>query len=139
MLISQLPFSKSGSNQTLEKPILVASLLFQSGLAAVGQLFNIGSSTGPFLGATGLFAALGIDTLLARNRRASYAEHRSKENGGDGTNKAAKKRIPNSTVQSDVSLWTYAIAMLIPLTTGIQLLATSLVVFVPLVWFATLY
>ncbi|KAI9572020.1 hypothetical protein HD554DRAFT_2016273 [Boletus coccyginus] len=106
VLISQMPFSKTGSDQTLEKPILAALLLLQSGLAAIGQLFNIGSSAAPFLGATGMFAALGVDVLVTRSQRTSGAKH--------------------------VSLWTYAIAMVIPLTTGMQLLAATLVVFVPL-------
>ncbi|KAH0836908.1 hypothetical protein J3R83DRAFT_8723 [Lanmaoa asiatica] len=128
-LISQLPFSKTGSSQTLEKPMLAASLLFQSGLAAVGQLFNIGSSAAPFLGATGMFMALGVDALLAQRRRISDAKRRSKENGADHT---TEKRVLDGMAQSDVSLWTYAIAMVIPLTTGIQLLAVTLVVFVPL-------
>ncbi|KAF8141333.1 hypothetical protein EV363DRAFT_1391803 [Boletus edulis] len=116
-LISQLPFSKAGSNQTLEKPMLAALLLFQSGLAAVGQLFNIGSSVAPFLGATGMFVAFGT------------ANHASKENGAD---KATEKRALDGTTQSDVSLWTYAVAMVIPLTTGTQLLSALLIVFVPL-------
>lgn len=124
-----MPFSKTGSDQTLEKPIMAALLLFQSGLAAVGQLFNIGSSAAPFLGAMGMFAALGVDTLLARNRQIPLTRG-PKENG---THKETDKRVLDSTVQSDVSLWTYAIAMLIPFTTGIQLLSATLVVFVPLV------
>ncbi|KAG6381856.1 hypothetical protein JVT61DRAFT_470 [Boletus reticuloceps] len=129
-LISQLPFSKAGSNnQTLEKPMLAALLLFQSGLAAVGQLFNIGSSVAPFLGATGMFVALGVDALLAQSRRTSDANHASKENGAD---KATEKRALDGTTQSDVSLWIYAVAMVIPLITGTQLLSALLVVFVPL-------
>lgn len=115
--------------------MLAALLLLQSGLAAVAQLFNIGSSAAPFLGAAGMFAALGVDALLARNRRISAAKHRSKENGA---HKATEKRVLDSTAQSDVSLWTYAVAMVIPLTTGIQLLSATLVVFVPLVWFYSL-
>lgn len=111
--------------------MLAALLLFQSGLAAVGQLFNIGTSAAPFLGATGMFVALGIDALLTRSRRTSDAKRRSKENG---TVKASEKRVLAGTGQTDVSLWTYAIAMVIPLTTGVQLLAATLVVFVPLVW-----
>lgn len=122
-----MPFSKTDSDQTLKKPILAALLLFQSGLAAIGQLFDIGSSAAPFLGATGMFAALGVDALVTRSRRTSGAKHRTKEN------KATEKRVLGGTVQSDVSLWTYAIAMVIPLTTGMQLLAATLVVFVPLV------
>ena len=110
--------------------MLAALLLLQSGLAAVGQLFNIGSSVAPFLGATSMFAALGVDALLTRSRRTSEAKHRSKENG---TDTASEKRVLAGTAQSDISLWTYAIAMVIPLIAGVQLLAATLVVFVPLV------
>ncbi|KAF9233723.1 hypothetical protein BU15DRAFT_53545 [Melanogaster broomeanus] len=91
-----------GSTHTLEKPTFVALLLLQSTLAAVAQLFNIGSGAAPFLGAVSAFAALGVDAVLA------YAE------------------------DNEVSLWTYAIAMILPLTTGVQLFAATLVVFVPL-------
>ncbi|KAG8221188.1 hypothetical protein J3R82DRAFT_2753 [Butyriboletus roseoflavus] len=128
-LITQLPFSKTGSNQTLEKPLLAALLLFQSGLATVGQLFNIGSSAALFLGATSMFAALGVDALLARRRRILAAQRGPKENHAHQT---TEKRMLDGTVETDVSLWTYAIAMLIPLTTGVQLLSATLVVFVPL-------
>ena len=102
----------------------------------MGQLFNIGSSAAPFLGAAGMFVALGVDTLLARNRRASAAKHNSKQNGTDNAN---KKQVHDGTAQSDVSLWTYAIAMVVPLTTGMELLSATLVVFVPLVCFSLLH
>lgn len=101
----------------------------------MGQLFNIGSSAAPFFGATGMFAALGVDALVTRSQRISSAKRRSKENDAD---KATEKRVLGGTAQSDVSLWTYAIAMVIPLTMGMQLLATTLVVFVPLVWLYSL-
>ncbi|KAG9308049.1 hypothetical protein JVU11DRAFT_12616 [Chiua virens] len=130
-LITQVLFSRTGSDQTLEKPILAALLLFQSGLAAVGQLFNVGSSAAPFLGATGMLAALGVDALLARSRGISHANGEAKVNGND-IDKTAKKRMLSTSTYSDVSLWAYAIAMVIPLTTGPQLLAATLVVFVPL-------
>ena len=118
--------------------MLGALLLFQSGLAAVGQLFNIGSSAALFLGATGLFVALGLDVFLARNPHITEVKHKSKENGANGIEKVTGKWVLDGPTQPDVSLWTYAIAMLIPLTTGMQLLSATLVVFVPLVWFHTL-
>ena len=136
VLISQLPFSKTRSSPTLEKPMMAALLLFQSGLAALGQLLNIGSSAAPFLGAIGMFAALSVDAILVRNRRAPGVKHRFRENGSD---KATEKLAFDATAQSDVSLWTYAIAMVIPLTTGAQLLSATLVVFVPLVWVSSLH
>lgn len=81
-----------------------------------------------------MFVALGIDTMFAWNRRISYEKRPSKENGEHDTNKVTKKRL-DGAVWSAVSLWIYAIAMVIPLTTGIQLLSATLVVFVPLVRF----
>lgn len=99
----------------------------------MAQLFNVGSSAALFLGATGMFAALGVDALVAWTRQTPATQRAPKENGTHKT--TTEKRVLDGTTQSDVSLWIYAIAMVIPLATGMQLLSSTLVVFVPLVWF----
>ncbi|KAI5980796.1 hypothetical protein EDD15DRAFT_2186218 [Pisolithus albus] len=106
MLIAQTPFSGPGK-PSMERPIFMAMLLFQSFLAAFGQVLDIGSSAAPFLGALGFFVAMCVDTVLALRTRSSM--------GGQ-----------------ELSLCSYVIAMLIPLTAGVQMLAATLVVFVPL-------
>ncbi|KAH7891014.1 hypothetical protein F5I97DRAFT_2052216 [Phlebopus sp. FC_14] len=134
-LITQLPFCMADSKlptRTLERPLLAALLLFQSFLATLGQFLNSGSSCAPFLGAVGMFVALSVDAILARRRPVVGAGSKKAVNGvakasDNGAGVGAQK-----TENDEVSLWTYVIAMLVPLTTGIQILAATLVVFVPL-------
>ncbi|KAI6102551.1 hypothetical protein EV401DRAFT_2023493 [Pisolithus croceorrhizus] len=131
MLIAQIPFSGPGK-PSMERPIFMALLLFQSFLAAFGQVLNIGSSAAPFLGAVGFFAAMCVDTALALRTRSSpfngdkSSANHVHNNGGNG--KVDQVR----TSGQELSLWSYVIAMLIPLTAGVQMLAATLVVFVPL-------
>ncbi|KAL4061947.1 hypothetical protein V8B97DRAFT_2025645 [Scleroderma yunnanense] len=108
MLISQLPFSKPGKS-SMERPIFAGLLLFHSFLAAIGQFVNIGSSAAPFIGSLGFFTSLCLDTVLA------YKDHSL-----------------HSRDDRELPLWAYPIAMLLPLSGGVQLLAATLVVFVPL-------
>ncbi|KIO07538.1 hypothetical protein M404DRAFT_997720 [Pisolithus tinctorius Marx 270] len=124
MLIAQLPFSGPGK-PSMERPIFMALLLFQSFLAAFGQILNIGSSAALFLGALGFFVALCIDTALAPRMRLSSLN-------GDKPIANHPRKGQAGTAGQELSLWSYVIAMLIPLTVGVQLLAATLVVFVPL-------
>ncbi|KAF9224242.1 hypothetical protein BS17DRAFT_795711 [Gyrodon lividus] len=117
---------------SLERPLLAALLLLQSSLAAVWQLCNIGSSAAPFLGAISTFTALGVDAVLARSRRSSDVERTAMGNGAGKADGKNPDERDEEMRDNDVSLWTYAIAMTISLTTGVQLLAATLVVFVPL-------
>ncbi|KAI6096899.1 hypothetical protein EDD16DRAFT_1670945 [Pisolithus croceorrhizus] len=131
MLIAQIPFSGPGK-PSMERPIFMALLLFQSFLAAFGQVLNIGSSAAPFLGAVGFFAAMCVDTALALRTRSSsfngdkFSANHVHNSGGNGQPGQVR------TSGQELSLWSYVIAMLIPLTAGVQMLATTLVVFVPL-------
>ncbi|KIJ65340.1 hypothetical protein HYDPIDRAFT_110370 [Hydnomerulius pinastri MD-312] len=136
-LIMQLPFSKTdpkAATRSLERPILAALLLLQSFLAAAGQLVNIGSSAAPFLGAAGMFAALCVNAVLAQSRRSFGGQGNATGNGTgkvSGNGKADVKGNQEAE-NDDVSLWTYGIGMIVSLTTGVQLLSATLVVFVPL-------
>jgi len=98
----------------MERPIFAGLLLFQSFLAALGQLINIGSSAAPFIGSLGFFTAMCLDTTLA------YMHH-----------------TPPFNDDRELPLWAYPVAMFLPLCCGVQLLAATLVVFVPLVSFKT--
>lgn len=108
MLVTQLLFTKPGQS-SMERPIFAGLLLFQSSLAALGQLINIGSSAAPFIGSLGFFTAMCLDTALA------YMHH----------------TLPFNN-DRELPLWAYPIAMFLPLCCGVQLLAATLVVFVPL-------
>ena len=108
MLIFQLPFCKLGKS-SMERPIFSSLFLFQSFLAAFGQFMNIGSSVAPFIGSLGFFTAMSLDTALAYMNDTLHLDDR------------------------ELPLWAYPIAMLLPLSCGVQLLSAALVVFVPLV------
>lgn len=131
MLIAQIPFSRPGK-PSMERPIFMALLLFQSFLAAFGQVLDIGSSAAPFLGAVGFFVAMCVDTVLTLRTRSSFSNgdkpsaHDVRNGGGDGMPGQVR------TGGQELSLWSYVIAMLIPLTAGVQMLAATLIVFVPL-------
>jgi len=117
-LLTQLLFT-----QVPERDLLHAELLSNAFVAAAGQLAGVGSSAIFFLSATSMFGALVVDRvttyfstpvvggLVDKNGKVDKVE------GKDGF----------------VSLWTYALGQLIPLLTGTQLVAATLVVFVPLV------
>lgn len=117
----------------MERPIFMALLLFQSFLAAFGQVLDIGSSAAPFLGAVGFFVAMCVDTVLTLRTRSSFSNgdkpsaNDVRNGGGDGM--PGQVRMGGQ----ELSLWSYVIAMLIPLTAGVQMLAATLIVFVPLV------
>lgn len=132
MLIAQLPFSGPGK-PSMERPIFMALLLFQSFLAAFGQLLNIGSSSALFLGAIGFFVAMCVDTAHLALRTSSSSINGNKPIANDARNSSGYG-MPGQvgTGDQEVSLWSYVIVMLIPLTAGVQLLAVSLIVFVPL-------
>lgn len=131
-LLTQLLFNNGEHKfptHTLERPVFASLLLFQSLLAACGQLMNIGSSAPLFLGSVGFFIALCVDTVLMRT-----SAQRFQPNGNAGDCQSVIKGVHQELDDGcPLSLWAYAIAMLIPLTSGIQLLASTLIVFVPLV------
>lgn len=130
-LLTQLLFNNGEHKfptHTLERPVFASLLLFQSLLAACGQLMNIGSSAPLFLGSVGFFIALCVDTVLMRT-----SAQRFQPNGNAGDCQSVIKGVHQELDDGcPLSLWAYAIAMLIPLTSGIQLLASTLIVFVPL-------
>ncbi|KAG6333449.1 hypothetical protein ID866_5639 [Astraeus odoratus] len=117
MLITQLPFSQSRNPKvSMERSIFIALLLFQSFLAAFGQLLNIGSSGAPFLGSVGFFVAVCLDVMYKPQRKITF-------HSPESVDKADDEPLP---------LWAYPLAMVVSLTIGVQLLAATLVVFVPL-------
>lgn len=130
--MTQLPFS-----QVPERALLHAQLLLHAFLAAAGQLAGAGSSAIFFLSAVSTFGALFVDRVTSYLSTPIVGDAATTSGAGkmrdgdanglkDGNNKVEDKN-------GFVSLWTYALGQVIPLLTGTQLLAATLVVFVPLV------
>jgi len=131
-LLTQLPFAG-----VPERALLHAQLLLNAFLAAAGQLAGVGSSAIFFLSAISTFGALVIDRVVtclstpsfngARIANGTEKMQHGDANGVDGNSTEVENK------DGYVSLWTYALGQVIPLLTGTQVLAATLVVFVPLV------
>jgi hypothetical protein len=89
-----------------EQSTITAIMLVMSIFGLALQLLGVGSGAMFILTAVNLLVALGANAAA--------------KEGGD---------------HSDIRLWTYAIGQIVPLATGMQLMASTLDVFVPLVGF----
>ncbi|KAG0704555.1 hypothetical protein DFH29DRAFT_910837 [Suillus ampliporus] len=122
-LLTQLPFAPLP-----EKALLHAQLLAHTFLAAAGQLAGVGSSAVFFLSALSTFGALFVDRVTAY----LCASEKMQDGDAKGTEDGNKQVVKTEGKDGFVSLWTYALGQTIPLLTGTQLTAATLVVFVPL-------
>ncbi|OAX34407.1 hypothetical protein K503DRAFT_774591 [Rhizopogon vinicolor AM-OR11-026] len=129
-LLTQLPFTR-----VPERALLHAQLLSHAFLAAAGQLAGVGSSAIFFLSAVSMFVALVVDRVVTYLSTPNVDGARMMSGTGNMQSGVAKGlEDGNEKVDKDgfVSLWTYALGQVIPLLTGTQLSAATLVVFVPL-------